>query len=431
MRWSFWLLSLLLCCGLWPVAAPAHSLNQGAVLLDFSGSTLEAEVQLPLARLETALGMRLSRQDLEQDRVGLRAYLLGGMSAALPDGRRIQVSLSSAAALVNIEGGSYVEAHLRLVAPAGASLDLFDLHCSLLVDRIRSQVILVSTRSDWRSGTFADEPQLWGVLRASETSVRIDRRGATWWSGFSSVFQLGMRHIAEGTDHLLFLLALLLPAPLLARRGRWAGCVGIGRCLLRIGQVVTAFTLGHSVTLALGALDVVHVPSRPIEALIAVSILVSAVHAVRPMFPGKEAVVAACFGVVHGLAFATTLAELGLGRWDRVAGILAFNVGIEVMQLVVVLAALPALILLSRTVLYAPLRVGGAVFAGVVAVGWIVERVWDVPGPADAVVEGLARHAGWMAVELALLGGLAWGCGLGRRQVGVAGPGELQGDVRG
>ena len=176
-----------------------------------------------------------------------------------------------------------------------------------------------------------------------------------------------MRHIAEGTDHLLFLLVLLFPAPLLVRNARWAGYSEIRPCLLKIAKIVTAFTVGHSLTLAAGAMNLIHVPSRPIEVLIAVSILVSAVHALRPVFPGREPVIAGCFGLVHGMAFATTLAGLGLGRWDRVASIFGFNLGIEAMQLVVVAIALPSLILLSRTRLYPSIRTAGALFAGAVA----------------------------------------------------------------
>ena len=80
-------------------------------------------------------------------------------------------------------------------------------------------------------------------------------------------------------------------------------------------------------------------PSRPIEVLIAVSILVSAAHALPPFF-GREAVISAFFGLIHGLAFVTTLGELGLGRWERVASIFGFNLGIETMRLIVVAATL-------------------------------------------------------------------------------------------
>jgi hypothetical protein len=96
-----------------------------------------------------------------------------------------------------------------------------------------------------------------------------------------------MCHIAEGTDHMLFLLVLLLPAPLLVARAEWGTPVGVRQSLLRIFGIVTAFTIGHSLTLSLAALGAVTVPSHPVEVLIAVSILVSAVHAFRPIFPGR------------------------------------------------------------------------------------------------------------------------------------------------
>jgi hypothetical protein len=176
---------------------------------------------------------------------------------------------------------------------------------------------------------------------------------------------------------------------------------------LKIAKIVTAFTVGHSLTLAAGAMNLIHVPSRPIEVLIAVSILVSAVHALRPVFPGREPVIAGCFGLVHGMAFATTLAGLGLGRWDRVASIFGFNLGIEAMQLVVVAIALPSLILLSRTRLYPSIGTTGALFAGVVATAWIAQRLWDLPNPADAFVMALAQRAAWIAIGLTLLGIIA------------------------
>lgn len=241
--------------------------------------------------------------------------------------------------------------------------------------------------------------------------------GDEWWRsvhrwtsalGFTSVFRLGMRHIAEGTDHLLFLLALLLPAPLLAVGSRWSGFAGVRRSFVRILKIVTAFTVGHSITLALAALGLVRVPSRPIEVLIAVSILVSAIHALRPLFPGKEPGIAAFFGLIHGLAFATTLGQLGVGRWERVGGILAFNLGIETMQLMVVAAILPSLILLSRTSAYSVPRVGGALFAGFASVGWIAERLLGVQTPVNVVVNSVAHHAVWVAAVLLLISLAGW-----------------------
>jgi HupE / UreJ protein len=228
--------------------------------------------------------------------------------------------------------------------------------------------------------------------------------GRGWLSDlpFFNLFHLGMQHIREGTDHLLFLLVLLLPAPLLVAGSRWGPSAGWRPTLLRMFGIVTAFTVGHSITLTLAALGILQVPSRPIEVLIALSIFVSALHALRPIVPGKEAWVAGCFGLIHGLAFATTLGRLGLGHWQRVGGIAAFNLGIETMQTLVVAALLPSLLLMSRTHEYTFFRAGGAVLAAVASLGWIVERLFDVAIPVDTVVNALARHALWIAAALFL-----------------------------
>ena len=239
----------------------------------------------------------------------------------------------------------------------------------------------------------------------NQSFYRLDYLDA---GGFPSMFRLGMRHIAEGTDHLLFLLALLLPAPLLVCRSRWAGFAGVRHSIRQILKVVTAFTIGHSITLALAALGLVRLPNRPVEVLIAFSILVSAAHALRPLFPGREAAIAAAFGLMHGLAFAATLQNLGLGWWARVAGILGFNLGIETMQLVVVAATMPSLVLLSRTRAYAVLRIAGALFAVFASAGWMAERLLNAHNPLDAVVNSVAHSALWIAPILFLISVICW-----------------------
>jgi HupE / UreJ protein len=265
--------------------------------------------------------------------------------------------------------------------------------------------IVAQKRNAVQSTYELDYTQAGGSSRAGWWSNTVDAVNAL---GLLSLFHLGMRHIAEGTDHLVFLLVLLLPAPLGVVGSRWTGVTGVRSSLLRILRIVTAFTVGHSITLGLAAFGFVHVPSRPVEVLIAVSILVSAVHGLRPIFPGKEAAIAAFFGLFHGLAFASTLSELGLARWERVAGILAFNLGIETMQMAVVVAILPSLLLMSRTRAYPFLRTVGAFCAGVASMGWIAERIWNVQSGVDVVVNGLMQHAVWIAVGLLLMSVACW-----------------------
>jgi hypothetical protein len=277
-----------------------------------------------------------------------------------------------------------------------------------LVPRDHDIRIVAQNRNEQQSFYQLDYVQAGGSPDAPLLKWWTSVRGWIDAVGFTSVFRLGMRHIAEGTDHLLFLLALLLPAPLIAVGSRWAGFAGVRHSLLRILRIATAFTIGHSITLALAALGLVCVPSRPIEVLIAVSILLSAIHALRPIFPGREAAIAAFFGLIHGLAFASTLGELGLGRWERVAGTFAFNLGIETMQLTVVAATLPSLLLLSRGREYSVLRIGGALFSGCASVGWIAQRLLNVHSSVDLIVYGVARHAIWIAEVLFSISLVCW-----------------------
>jgi hypothetical protein len=228
------------------------------------------------------------------------------------------------------------------------------------------------------------------------------------FASLPAMFRLGMRHIADGTDHLLFLVALLLPAPLLAVRSRWSAGGGVRHSLMQILRVVSAFTIGHSLTLALGAWGLVWLPERLVEVLIAFSILISAAHALRPLFPGREPMIAAFFGLIHGLAFAATLQSLGAGAWQRLASILGFNLGIETMQLLVVCAILPSLLLLRRTPAYAVFRAAGAICAACASLGWLAERLFGLNTSIDPVIAGLAQRGVWMALCLLAISVLAW-----------------------
>jgi hypothetical protein len=249
-----------------------------------------------------------------------------------------------------------------------------------------------------------------GQARSYEQSaIQLDY-AQTGWAGFGSMVRLGMHHITQGTDHLLFLLVLLLPAPLLAASGRWGGYAGARASAVRLLRMVTAFTLGHSLTLAAAATGVVRAPSDAVEVLVAVSILISAVHALRPLFPGRESLVAGGFGLVHGLAFATMIAGYGMTTWQTALAVLGFNVGIELMQIAVVALTMPWLLILARTRLHAPLRAATAVAAGVASIGWIGERAFGLSNPAGPWVERAADAGPAFVAVLALLalGTVAW-----------------------
>ncbi|MGI4943979.1 MAG: HupE/UreJ family protein, partial [Janthinobacterium lividum] len=305
------LICLLACMGSLP--AFAHQMPKSAVLLDFRSHGVGAELQLPIDRLQVALhhdGSGLPAPGpadmLGAERNRVTSYVLSHVRASTRTGASWSIDVLGMDERT-IDGDPDLVVRLDLMPPEGTAANVLDLQYDVITRELVTHSALVSVRTDWRSGVAPDSPELIGAVGIHTAHLIVDRSSGSAWRGFRSIFLLGMNHIAEGTDHLLFLLTLLLPAPLCVSGRRWATAGRPGRSILQVAKIVSAFTLGHSVTLLLGALELVHVPEPPIEVLIAASILVSAVHAMRPLFPGREYVVAAGFGLVHGLSFAVVL----------------------------------------------------------------------------------------------------------------------------
>lgn len=197
-------------------------------------------------------------------------------------------------------------------------------------------------------------------------------------SSFGSVVAEGVHHILIGTDHVLFLLALLLPSVMAAGRSgvgaaRWWPVAG------QVAQVVTAFTVAHSVTLALAVLGWVNPPSRLVESLIAASVVLAAIDNLRPFLPWPRWRLALVFGLVHGFGFAGALEELGLDRSALGKTLLGFNLGVELGQLAIVAVALPLAWWLRGTLFYRRgVLAGGSAAIAAVAGLWFVERAFNL-----------------------------------------------------
>jgi len=148
---------------------------------------------------------------------------------------------------------------------------------------------------------------------------------------------------------------------------------------------------------------VVKFPEKPIEVLIALSILVSAVHAIRPLFPEREHYVAALFGLVHGLAFAGSLTGFNYDSLALILAVLGFNLGIEAMQLAIVTAVLPSLLLMRATPMYRYFRIGAALMTGALAIAWALERAIGMANPFNHISDLLIAHNLFVISALAVL----------------------------
>jgi hypothetical protein len=207
------------------------------------------------------------------------------------------------------------------------------------------------------------------ILRSGKESFTIPLE-ATKWDVAKSYTRMGTEHILEGYDHLLFLVALMLIVT-----GFW-----------KLLKTITAFTIAHSITLALATLGVVNFPSAPTEAVISLSILFLAVEVLRmqagemPITAKYPWIVAFSFGLFHGLGFAGALSEIGVPRNEVPLALLMFNVGVEAGQImfVTVVAGLLAFAnkLSEKANLKTPEWAGKLVpyTIGIIAAYWTVER---------------------------------------------------------
>ena len=187
----------------------------------------------------------------------------------------------------------------------------------------------------------------------------------------------GIWHIWIGIDHILFLLALLLPAVL--KPGRELQGVGrFAEAFKPVLWVVTGFTLAHSITLSLAALEIISLPSRWVESAIAASVIFAAANNLLQWVQGRWRM-AFLFGLIHGFGFASVLAELGLPAGAMGVSLLGFNLGVEIGQLAIVAVFLPLAFWLRHTTFYRRvILVGGSWAAIVVALVWFVERAFDL-----------------------------------------------------
>jgi hypothetical protein len=202
--------------------------------------------------------------------------------------------------------------------------------------------------------------------------------------GFLTFVAEGMHHIATGYDHVLFLLSLLLPAALMRQQNRWQPVPRWSLAFADTAAVVTAFTLAHSITLALAALDVVRLPSRLVESLIAMSVVLAALHNLRPRFHRGRWALAFCFGLVHGFGFASALSDLPVATGAKALALAGFNIGVEMGQLGFVAGFLPlALLLRSRPAYTRWVLQGGSVAIAAIAAVWLFQRAFNlqlIPG---------------------------------------------------
>jgi hypothetical protein len=368
MRRVLTLLAALIFCA----AAHAHVASTGFLTVDSQGAQLRGSIELAVRDVELAVGA---------DANGDGRITWGELKSAYP---RLVVYAAEHLGLGSNGGACRLQfGDLKVHARIDGNYAWLPFTARCVAGPLREFTVtyrLMEGIDPSHRGllTFSAGRQVvTGVLGGNELTSTITLAQSPWWRAVREYFAAGVWHIWSGIDHLLFLLSLLLPAVLLRRNHRWEPVSTARPAFFSVLKTVTAFTLAHSITLSLAALDIVHLPSRLTESVIAASIIIAALNNIFPVVTEARARIAFAFGLLHGFGFASVLSEMGLPAGARIVSLLAFNAGIEAGQLAVVAIVMPLVYLLRQRVLYrqALLPWGSGAIAAL-ALLWFIQRAF-------------------------------------------------------
>ncbi|HSV35136.1 MAG TPA: HupE/UreJ family protein [Ramlibacter sp.] len=385
LRW----LPLLLAVGL-SGAAYAHKPSDSYLVLKVEADQprVSGQWDIALRDLEFTVGLdidgdgNISPDEVQAKHADIASYALARL-AVLADGEACPLR-SVGHRIAKHSDGDYAALEFEgdCASPAGASpasaartIETLDVRYSLFFDLDAEHEGLVRLES---GGANAPDTVA-GVFAVGKPHQRFELRKPSLLTQFLSFAVQGVWHIWIGFDHVLFLLALLLPAVLTYNAGHWQAAARFGPAFRDVVRVVTAFTVAHSITLSLAALEVVSLPSRLVEATIAFSVLLAALNNVRPLIEQWRWLMAFAFGLVHGFGFASVLGDLGLPREALVLALVGFNLGVEAGQLAIVGVFLPLAFMLRGTAIYRRgLMSGGSLVVALLALTWMIERAFDI-----------------------------------------------------
>ncbi len=365
-RWLLLLMAVVASSPAW-----AHKSSDSFIYLDQSEPSLTT-LRVDMALRDLALVVKLDRNgdqqvsgaELRRARGDITRYFDQGIRLTSAGGR---CTLSGRQwGLSHHSDGPYAAASYQVDCPNGQRATA--LTYTLLFDVDPQHRGLVQQ--------LTDQGERLAVVGPDQPTLALKQTPPSMLATFVAYLQQGIIHLLLGYDHILFLLVLVLPSSL-PRQSAEQGVEQrqLGRRLLELTGIVTSFTLAHSVTLALSALNVVRPPSALIETLIALSIAITAVNVFWPVLGRKHWRLAFGFGLIHGFGFASVLADLTSGTSQKVLALAGFNTGVEIGQLMVLAVIFPVLFWLGSRPLYqraaVPLM---AIMVTLVSLYWVLQR---------------------------------------------------------
>jgi hypothetical protein len=365
------------------LAAPAaeHKLGESYVFLYIHPDRIDVRLEVATKDLNEYLGFGYgetepwSRASIARHVDSVRTYLDPLWSFSI-DGQKLDFQHDSVSQRYT-EVTQYMLLYYSV--PISERPDEIAVDYRILFDYDSKHRGLLVVTQDFQKGTI-DNGEMASLFFGKNSSTQVlDLTGGAWFRGFWTFIVSGAWHIWIGIDHVLFLLALLLPAVLQREREEWEPVESFRMAFINVLKIVTVFTVAHSLTLVAASLGVVNLSSRIVESIIALSIAIAAFDILKPVLHRRILVVVFVFGLFHGFGFANVLGHVGLKGNQLLLSLFGFNVGVELGQITIVVIAFPILYAIRRTRFYRKvfLPVAAVVLIGLSFL-WVSERFFGV-----------------------------------------------------
>ncbi|MEO1575982.1 MAG: HupE/UreJ family protein, partial [Pseudomonadota bacterium] len=384
------LTALILLAG---TVAHAHKPNQSYVFIDVLDDRVDGRVEITMGDLNDVLGTTLpddgtaTLDDIRDSIPQIQAYVLEHAAMGINGGPMSMPFTDFGITALPL--GQYVSlrfAFENLETPP----ETIELRYDGIMHARSTHRSFMVIENNWKTGTFNDEGNIALSFEPGSGTLSADLSDNSTLGGFMAMVEMGTHHIWIGIDHILFLLALLIPSVVRRVDGRWQPVESFRDALIYVLKIVTVFTIAHTITLSLAALGKVSLSPRIVESIIALSIAVAALDILVPIFKGRIWLIVFGFGLFHGFGFASILGGIGIPPRYMVHSLLGFNVGVELGQVVIVCLLFPLLYVLRRSNFYIKgvLR-AGAIALIVVSLYWFIERGFEIDLPAGAIVNAI------------------------------------------
>lgn len=382
--------------------AIAHNINQSYIYLKVYESSVSGRFEIAIndlnKLLETDFSNDITIEEIKKDIDRIQQYFISKSDFSSMYGQH-QIKFKEPGFLATGgDLGTYLLLHFDLSSITEVPDEL---HVTYDIDynKFSNHNGLLMIEYNWKAGILNNESLPSLFFSEDNTTDTVNLSDGSILNGFVGMVKQGVWHIWIGIDHILFLLALILPSVLIRSNGMplqgdkamsiavplailnpanaaWAPVEKFRPAFIYIIKIVTFFTISHTITLGLAAFEIIVLPSRLIESVIALSIALAAYHNIQPIFKGREWIIAFAFGLFHGFGFASVLSELRAGDYLGLT-LFGFNLGVEIGQIAVILVIFPILFVLRKSKSYNYILIFGSFLLIFISLYWFVERAFE------------------------------------------------------